>query len=94
VTGWVNSTRSKRLPGNWRRTIRPRILARDHHLCRIRLPGCTHDATDVDHIGDPDDHSDANLQAACSWCNQQKNLLTRPKPPSTQRPAVKHPGLR
>lgn len=93
MTAWANSTRAQRLPGNWQ-TLRRRILARDKGICQLRLPGCTHRATDVDHIDNRDDHGDGNLQAACSPCNQAKNLLTRPKPPSTRRPVEQHPGLR
>jgi 5-methylcytosine-specific restriction endonuclease McrA len=90
--GWANSTRSRRLPPDWR-SIRRRILTRDQHLCRIRLPGCTHQATDVDHVVPGDDHSDTNLQAACLPCHLKKTVAERPKPPTTQRPAEKHPGL-
>ena len=29
-------------------------------------------ATDVDHIGDPDDHRHKNLQSLCGWHHDQK----------------------
>ena len=53
--------------------IRPSILERDGHVCRIAGPRCKTAATEVDHIVplseggarlDPD-----NLRAACKTCN-------------------------
>jgi 5-methylcytosine-specific restriction endonuclease McrA len=69
------------------------VLERDGYQCQVRLPGCTAIATDADHIGDRMDHRLENLQAACSHCNQRRNILTRPKPPSRKRPTERHPGL-
>lgn len=52
------------------------ILQRDSHVCQIRGPLCTHEATAVDHIIslnaggarlDP-----TNLQAVCKPCNSSK----------------------
>lgn len=93
---WHNSIRNASLPSNWRSTIRPRVLRRDRWLCQIRLEGyCTVKATDVDHKGDRLDHRLTNLQAACSACNQRKNILTRPAPKraSERRPTEVHPGM-
>lgn len=89
---WQSSTRSRRLPPNWR-TIRTRILRRDQHTCRLRLPGCTELATQVDHIQPGDDHSPDNLRASCAHCNARANIATRPKPASRKRPTEPHPGL-
>lgn len=71
--------------------IRPGILARDHHTCQIAGPGCTHTATDVDHIipwNEGGQRLDpTNLRAACSHCNSRrphqrhKDLLTANTPP-------------
>lgn len=90
--GWQGSTRSSRLPKGWAK-IRARILARDGHLCQIRLPGCTVAATEVDHIHPGDDHHPDNLRAACTHCNRAANHATRPRPPSLRRPPEQHPGL-
>lgn len=95
---WTNTNnRRHRLPGNWK-TLRLRILRRDRWLCQIRYEGyCTVTATDVDHYGtDIDDHRPQSLRAACSACNQRRNILTRPAPKrvSTKRAPEPHPGLR
>jgi len=56
----------------WRR-FRATILARDHHLCTLRLPGCTTTAEHVHHIhplargGSKYDPS--NCASACASCN-------------------------
>lgn len=54
--------------------MRLQILDRDQHICQIGLPGCRHEATQVDHIRpvlqapwlelEP-----SNLRAACAACN-------------------------
>lgn len=63
---WQGSTRRARLPKDWP-TIRARILERDGHRCTKITDGqrCANEATDVDHIINGDDHSDANLHALC-----------------------------
>lgn len=71
MTGWANSDRKHQLPPDWPR-IRKRILNRDRHRCQINGPTCTQRATDVDHINNPADHSDSNLQAACPNCHRAK----------------------
>lgn len=64
---WEGSTRSKRLPPDWPR-IRRRILRRDP-ICKVCDDALS---TEVDHIDDPDDHSDPNLQGICSPCHKDK----------------------
>ena len=61
--------------GPWQR-VRLRVLDRDNYVCQIAGPGCTRNATEVDHIlpvaldptgagwFDPD-----NLRATCRTCN-------------------------
>ena len=55
------------------RAMRKLILQRDGWQCQIRLAGCTHDATQVDHITPLDDGGarldPLNLRAACTHCN-------------------------
>lgn len=71
---WQGSDRASRLPKNWA-TIRNRIFRRDHYLCRLRFPGCTRVATEVDHIIRGDDHRPQNLQSLCSNCHTVKTQL-------------------
>lgn len=65
-----------RLYGAAWRKLRLRILARDGYECKIRLPGCTVKATQVDHIipleqgGAVLDPS--NVRAACGFCNASR----------------------
>lgn len=63
----------------WRR-LRLRILARDHHVCRV-VPGCTTRATVADHIepvrrDTPDAlfYAPHNLRAACRDHNLARAL--------------------
>lgn len=70
-----DSGRKAELPANWDSEIRPRILKRDGHRCRWRLPSkarCPRPATDVDHVGDKHDHSDRNLRALCGHHHAQR----------------------
>jgi 5-methylcytosine-specific restriction endonuclease McrA len=90
---WEGSTRSSRLPPGWKR-LRTAILERDGFVCQLRLPCCTGLATEADHIVPGDDHSLANLQAACSDCNAAKNHAQRPRPAPLHREREAHPGLR
>ena len=84
--------RSEVYRGRWQ-TIRKRILQRDQHQCQINLPGCTLDATTVDHItpiawgGEWYDPS--NLRAACQHCNSNLGAIAKkhkPKPASNKKP--------
>lgn len=88
---------------SWRRTPLPpdwparrrRVLDRDQHQCQLRGPRCAGEATDVDHIGDRDDHSDANLRSACGPCHDSRTgQQARAVQGFRRRPPAKHPGLR
>jgi 5-methylcytosine-specific restriction endonuclease McrA len=79
--------------------IRRRVLRRDGHRCQIKGPGCTGIATDVDHIGDRHDHSEANLRAVCGWCHRQRSAAQgharqRALKQARKRPPERHPGDR
>lgn len=61
---------------------------------------CATRATDVDHIGDPDDHDERNLRALCGPHHDGRTALqanrarwSRPQA-RRQRPKPRHPGLR
>jgi 5-methylcytosine-specific restriction endonuclease McrA len=58
------------------RMLRVAVLDRDLWLCQIRGPGCTHGATEVDHIVARADGGavldPANCRAACAWCNRAR----------------------
>jgi 5-methylcytosine-specific restriction endonuclease McrA len=68
---------------HWRNKLRPRILARDGYVCQIKGPGCTGEATEVDHIvpwlEGGDWFNEANLRAACTHCNRARANKSRPK---------------
>jgi 5-methylcytosine-specific restriction endonuclease McrA len=77
------------------RAVRLRILQRDGHQCQIRLAGCTHDATQVDHITPLDQGGPrldpSNLRAACTHCNcslggEMTQAAARPAREPTSRP--------
>lgn len=60
---WITSKRAKELPGDWKSR---RAAAIEKAGGKCQMPGCTARATEVDHKGDPQDHSPANLRALCS----------------------------
>ncbi|GGX98483.1 HNH endonuclease [Streptomyces fructofermentans] len=100
---WASSNRRAQLPRDWDAAVRPRILARDGHRCVQALAAggrCPEtQALEVDHIGDPHDHDDANLQTLCHWHHQRKTAAesgaARRRRPRERRarPAERHPGL-
>lgn len=94
------SARTVPLPPDWP-DIRARILARDGHACTWRdhyQRRCGAPATDVDHIGDPADHSDTNLRALCSTHHKRRSASQGGKAAAAKRrprrrPTGPHPGL-
>jgi 5-methylcytosine-specific restriction protein A len=64
---WEGSHRREQLPPGWETRIRPAIIARDSGRCRWieNNRRCPEPGTDVDHVGDPHDHSLANLRLLC-----------------------------
>lgn len=99
---WHGSTRRATLPPDWP-TIRPRILRRDHHRCQLAGPRCLVRATEVDHIGDRDDHRDENLRAACRPCHMTRSSSQGGQAAAAAyaaiaarryRPSEPHPGMR
>lgn len=60
--------KGRELPSNWESQIVPDIKKRDGGRCRWILPSkrrCPRAGVEVDHIGDPDDHSYRNLRLLC-----------------------------
>lgn len=65
---WESSNRRAELPPDWEKRKR-RVKRRDGNRCVI----CgSSDRLEVDHIDDPDDHSDENLQTLCHRHHMQK----------------------
>jgi 5-methylcytosine-specific restriction enzyme A len=83
--GWSNSDRRQELPHDWPKR-RARILRRDPICLRCHSAP----STDADHIGDPLDHSEANLQGLCHPCHV---LVTIDRRPTRRRPDEPHPGM-
>ena len=78
-------SRKPQYQGPWKK-VRLTVLDRDHHQCQIRGPGCTREATEVDHIlpAGLDPHGVGwfdvdNLRAACKCCNLGRNIKAKTK---------------
>jgi 5-methylcytosine-specific restriction endonuclease McrA len=74
----------------WQR-VRRAVLERDEFRCQLRRPGCTLDATEVDHIVSVADggawYDPENLRAACRWCNSSRGGAVGGSKPSVRRPS-------
>jgi hypothetical protein len=97
---WQGSNRRTTLPRNWPE-LRQQVMRRDGYRCTALQRDearCPEPGTDVDHIGDPNDHSLENLRLLCSWHHDRKSSAqgnaARTRPPSLRRPTEQHPGLR
>ena len=93
------SDRAQRLPSDWQRR-RLRILRRDRYSCQARMSDgskCLAPANQVDHKIPGDDHSEANLEALCTWHHARKSsaegAAARRRRPSRYLPRESHPGL-
>lgn len=94
-----HSARTVPLPKDWPR-IRVRILKRDGYACTWIDNGarCNEHATDVDHIGDPSDHDEANLRSLCGPHHRRRSgsqggTASAAKRIPRKRRAEPHPGL-
>lgn len=97
---WAGSRRRAELPKNWYTEIRPAVLQRDAYRCTATLRDetrCAEPGTDVDHMGDPQDHSLTNLRLLCSWHHGKRSSrqgnTARLRPPPLRRPPENHPGI-
>lgn len=77
---------SKGSTRRWRKT-RAYVLARDGHVCKLALDGCTFKATHVHHTGGRAATGDdpALLVASCQHCNLRAGDPTRTDPAPTRR---------
>ena len=61
------------------------------------VPSCYRPSTDIDHIDDEHDHSDANLRGMCEPCHDHRSAMqgvaARGDGPLRRRPAEPHPGM-
>lgn len=95
---WKGSTRRQELPKDWK-TIRVRVIERDHGLCQWRMSDgsiCAEDGTEVDHIRPGSDHRRLNLQLLCGWHHARKTAREANAAQvrySTRHPDEAHPGL-
>jgi hypothetical protein len=99
------SWRTVPLPANWQSVIRPAILRRDPICLWGFLPEeigeCREPSTDVDHIGEPDDHNPESLRGICSYHHRKRTAsqgvagrakIREEKP--RLRPRPNHPGYK
>ena len=98
--GAMWDTNDRKLPDNWA-SIRDTILARDPR-CRLGYPdvwvtakgmtACSGRATEVDHIGDPNDHTPANLRGACKPCHRRRTEQQAKDAAKVQQSKSVHPA--
>jgi hypothetical protein len=96
------------LPPGWggKNGIQQSILIRDRRRCQwgsvpddlAEYGQCSKTATEVDHIGDSEDHSYDNLRALCDSHHQlrssrQGGAVKHRIAEQTKRPVEKHPGI-
>lgn len=90
-------TTGRDLPANWP-AIRNQVKARDGHRCTAiredgnRCPETTR--LEVDHIGDPDDHSPRrNLRTLCHWHHARRTATQSHAARQANKAQEQHPGL-
>ena len=98
----TSSWRTTPLPPAWP-TIRAAILQRDHHTCTWTLPSgalCGQPANQVDHTGQPNDHTPASLRSLCTPHHHSRTGTQGAQASATaraarprHRPREPHPGL-
>jgi 5-methylcytosine-specific restriction endonuclease McrA len=88
----MTERRRSPLPRNWPQ-LRQHVLGRDGHVCTLGYDGCLVLATEVDHVGDRDDHSPDNLRSACSRCHATRTGRQGAAKTRRRREPEPHPGL-
>lgn len=91
----AESRRRSELPADWESAYRKPTMKAARGLCQIRGPRCTHRATQIDHVGDKDDHT--RLRAACKPCHADRSseqgvIARSDKKKRGLRPQERHPG--
>jgi 5-methylcytosine-specific restriction protein A len=100
VTGrWASSNRRAELPPDWP-ARKVKVRERSGGQCEVEEDEvrCPRPGRDVDHIGDPHDHSLDNLQDICgphhdAKTQQQAAAARAAIRAKAVRPKPKHPGL-
>lgn len=90
------SSRTTPLPPDWHRRRAKRLKMDGYRCVHIREDTgqrCTERATDVDHIGEPDDHHIEMLRSLCSYHHLQKTGSQGGRRVRQKRKASEHPGL-
>jgi 5-methylcytosine-specific restriction protein A len=88
--GWAGRSATDRhdeLPADWP-AIRAEVLDRDGHRCTWKLPSgnrCPNGATDVDHIGDKNNHDKSNLRSLCSAHHDKRTAIQGAKEAAARR---------
>jgi 5-methylcytosine-specific restriction enzyme A len=96
---WENSRRREELPDDWPK-IRARVLKRDGYRCTWLMRSgrrCKQPGTEVDHIGDKHDHSEANLRTLCAHHHTERTGEQAAQAAAAwrakgRRPPEQHPG--
>jgi 5-methylcytosine-specific restriction protein A len=94
---WEGSDRKATLPDDWPQR-RAAVWQRDGGVCQWPDEHgiCAQPGTDVDHIGDGDNHGLDNLQLLCGWHHDRKSSRQGNAARwahRMQRPPEAHPGL-
>jgi len=97
---WTDSQRRERLPPDWFK-VRARVRRRASGRCeQVDDNGyrCTAPGTDCHHLGDPQDHTDSNLQLLChdhhaAHTTVQGNSARARVQAAARHPVERHPGL-
>lgn len=85
------------MPSNWQAITR-RVRARDGHRCtwiRADDTRCTETTRlEVDHIGDPNDHTLPNLRTLCHWHHARRTAAQAAAARTDRRACGTHPNLK
>lgn len=101
---WAGSTRKATLPPDWEKRRDERLELDGYQCTHVRVDTgrrCTGRATDVDHVGNRDDHRISQLRSKCGWHHLGKSSREGAAAASKwskirareQRARRQHPGL-
>lgn len=104
MPGWEGSTRKATLPSDWE-ARRKKVIARDRGICQwpdedgravndSGEPICGAPGTDVDHVGDRNDHRLSQLRLLCSTHHNRRSAQQGGQSYiPLRRPPERHPAL-